>query len=318
MKEKVLVMGGSYFIGKKVVEVLLENNYDVYTLNRGSRKVEDKRIKNIICDRDNEESLITTLFSFTFDYVVDISGLNKDQVEKLLNALNLDKLKKYIFLSSSAVYDIENLHYPFKENMNLKENKIWTFYGKDKIEAEEYLKNNLINTNLTILRPPYVYGEDNYAQRESFIFDHLVNDKTIILPQNGERKLQFIYSKDLAEIINKLLKETKDKIDIYNVGNKDAITIKEWIYACAKVVNKEPKILEYDYKNDNISERDFFPFFDYDNVLDVSKINTIYSKETDFQEGLLNAYKWYLDNKDNIIFKANVIENEKMILDRNK
>ena len=39
MKKRVLVMGGSYFIGRRVVEVLVENNYEVYTLNRGTNNV---------------------------------------------------------------------------------------------------------------------------------------------------------------------------------------------------------------------------------------------------------------------------------------
>ena len=38
-KKRVLVMGGSYFIGRRVVEVLVENNYEVYTLNRGTNNV---------------------------------------------------------------------------------------------------------------------------------------------------------------------------------------------------------------------------------------------------------------------------------------
>lgn len=60
--------------------------------------------------------------------------------------------------------------------------------------------------------------------------------------------------------------------------------------------------------------RDFFPFNDYDNVLDVSKINKIYEKETNSIDGLEEAYKWYLDNTDEIVFKSSVTENEMGIL----
>ncbi len=62
------------------------------------------------------------------------------------------------------------------------------------------------NCDLIILRPLYVYGEYNYAQRESFIFEHLENNRLIIIPNKGELRLQFIYSTDLANIIVKLLK----------------------------------------------------------------------------------------------------------------
>ena len=55
--EKVLVMGGTYFIGKRIVEFLLKSNYDVYILNRGTREVNDSRIHQITCDRNNIEKM---------------------------------------------------------------------------------------------------------------------------------------------------------------------------------------------------------------------------------------------------------------------
>lgn len=57
MTKQVLVMGGSYFIGKKIVDVLLNNNYSVYTLNRGTKENIDKRIINLKCDRNNREQM---------------------------------------------------------------------------------------------------------------------------------------------------------------------------------------------------------------------------------------------------------------------
>lgn len=79
-------------------------------------------------------------------------------------------------------------------------------------------------------------------------------------------------------------------------------------------VNKKAKLIGYDYKKYNRDERELFPFYDYDNVLDVTKLNKIYNKETDFSEGLRMALEWYLNNKDNIIFKEDVEINEKNIL----
>ena len=167
-----------------------------------------------------------------------------------------------------------------------------------------------------MLRPPYVYGEDNYAQRESFIFEHICNDKPVLIPKSNT-KLQFIYTTDLAKIILELINKPLENINIYNVGNKEAVTAREWVEACSKAVGKPVNVIEYDYKLEGRGARDFFPFADYDNVLDVSKINKIYCEETDFIEGLKVAYKWYLDNKDNIVFKENVSENEKIILNSN-
>lgn len=316
MIKQVLVMGGSYFIGKKIVDVLLDNNYLVYTLNRGTREINDERVINLKCDRNDIEQMKNILSKYSFDIVIDVSGLNKLQIEILYNSLNKENLKEFVFISSSAVYDVENFSIPYKEGTPLKENKYWTSYGINKIEAENFLIQKFKNTqnNLLIIRPPYVYGENNYAQRESFIFEHICNDKSIIIPNNGSTCLQFIYVTDLANIILNLLNTKLDKISIFNVGNKKAVTIREWINCCANVVGKEAKTIKYDYKKYGRRERDFFPFFDYDNVLDTSKINKLYNNEIDFQAGLKNAFGWYCNNIYNIPFKENITYNEENIL----
>jgi len=60
---------------------------------------------------------------------------------------------------------------------------------------------------------------------------------------------------------------------------------------------------------DGRNVRDFYPFFDYDNVLDVSKINKIICKETNFEEGLTKCFAWFLKNRESISFKENVDKN---------
>lgn len=317
MKKKVLVMGGSYFIGKKIVDVILENDYLVYTLNRGTKENNDERVINLKCDRDNTEQMKDVLSKYSFDIVIDVSGLNKLQVEVLYNSLNKENLEKFVLISSSAVYDIEKLNIPYKEEDLLNENKYWTDYGRNKIESENFLIEKFQGSkmNLVVLRPPYVYGENNYAQRERFIFDHILNNKPIIIPNDGSANLQFIYTTDLANIIVNLINKDIETVSIFNVGNKKPITIREWVKSCSEVVGKKAKIVEYDYIHNNRIERDFFPFFNYDNVLDVSKINKIYSKETDFETGLKNSFVWYSNNVDSIIFKENISLNEKEILE---
>ncbi|MGL5084838.1 MAG: NAD-dependent epimerase/dehydratase family protein [Clostridium sp.] len=316
MEKKILVMGGSYFIGKKIVDIMVKNNYSVYTLNRGTIEELNPKVTNIKCDRNDHKKMNSVLQYYNFDIVVDVSGLDKLQAEILFNSLNKDTIKKFIYISSSAVYDVENFETPYSEETPVKVNKHWTSYAANKIEAEAYLEDKLKETeiDLVILRPSYVYGENNYAQRESFIFEHIVNDKPIIIPSDGGTYLQFIYTSDLANIVLKLINSKLHKVSIFNVGNKKPVTIKEWIQHCENVVCKKANIVEYDYVKGNRLERDFFPFYDYNNVIKVDKINELYHIETNFEEGLKTCYKWYCDNKEKIEFKANVSENEESII----
>ncbi len=349
MADKVLILGGSYFVGRKMVEFLAGHGYEVTVLNRGTKPLSVEGVRQICCDRNDGEGMKKALAGKVFDYVIDVSWQDVSWVEKLCGALSFDSVKKLVFISSSAVYDVEHLQIPFLETDALAENKYWTFYGKGKIDAESYYSEFLKDkkTELVILRPPYIYGEYNYAQRESLIFRQLMENKPVVIPKSNPRetlikafpspnlrseaatstanscdppeasmeahecfhRLQFIYTEDLAAIVECLLKSATGKESVFNVGNREAVTSREWVEACAKVAGKVPEIMELDYAEVGRNVRDFYPFFDYDNVLEVSKINKIVSKETEFEEGLRKSFAWFLENRENITFKANVDKN---------
>lgn len=312
--KRVLVLGGSYFIGKAITKELQNNGYDVTLLNRGSRLVEGT--KQLSCDRNNEKAMKSLLEGKVFDHVVDVSGLNKEQAQILCNSSAMQELKNMVFISSSAVYDVEHLKARFREQDRLKKNKFWGQYGTDKIEAECIYRQSMEKARipLVILRPPYVYGEENYAQRESFIFEHILQNKPVIVPST-DKKLQFIYAKDLAVIVRNMLERENKGSQIYNVGNRQYMTAKEWVQLCAQAVGKQVEIVNFDYKEHNRNVREFFPFHDYDNVLNVDKIQkTLHIEETDMLKGLENAYQWFLKERLQIPWKEEFRKAETEIL----
>ncbi|MBQ4531040.1 MAG: NAD-dependent epimerase/dehydratase family protein [Lachnospiraceae bacterium] len=311
--KRVLIAGGSYFIGKAITEKLVNSGYEVTLLNRGNNKVNG--VTQLICDRDQKEEMQTVLNGKKFDYLVDVSGMNGMQTEIICNSIDATELKKTIFISSSAVYDVEHLRARFREDDKLKVNKYWGEYGTNKIEAERTFKRFMEQKKipLTIIRPSYVYGEENYVQRESFIFEHILTNQPVILPDTN-KKLQFIYAKDLAMIVKTLLEKETEKTEIYNVGNSEYVTAKEWVLFCAEAMGKRVETVMFDYKKENMGVREFFPFHDYDNVLNVDKIKTICPEETDFLQGLKNAYQWFLKEREHIVWKEQVRKNETEIL----
>ena len=289
--KKALIMGGSYFIGKHVVDAL-KKDYQVTVLNRGSNPLNDPLINEITCDRNDGTLLKSLLKNTPFHYVVDISGYTKTQSELLLDALDLNSLETFVYISTSAAYNIQVLTPPFKETDALGGDSPFKDYAKNKIEAEQYLTQKLSEKALIIFRPPIVYGEDNYILRERLAF-YLVEHNLPIYVPKSDNTLSFVYVKDLAQEV-KLSLQGNIPSGIYNVGNTSPLTFTQWVNLCAKVMKKSPVIVYVDEKNPLLDVRYYFPFFTYDNILSVKKIKTYSPSETPFETGLKRAYDDYL------------------------
>lgn len=310
--QTVLVLGGSYFIGKRITEVLIQEGYQVFTLNRGSRPKAHPQVQELICDRNDAEAMRTVLAGRAFSYVVDVSGLNRLQAENLTQALDPAPLQGFVFISSSAVYAMEDpvqtpgaerVTVPIPEDAPTGPNAYWGDYGTHKIQAEQHYQ-AWAPCPLAILRPPYVYGESNYARRESWVFEHLRLGRPIVLPPHNSL-LQFIYTSDLAQIIVQLL--ARGVSGTFNVGNAKGISMRDWVLACAEAAGQQAQIVDCP-ADAPFAARQYFPFHDYDNVLKVDRIRTIYMEETLMRDGLARAYAWYLENRESIEFNPDMEE----------
>lgn len=290
--KKVLVTGGTVFVSRYIAEYYVAKGDEVYVLNRNSRK-QSKGVKLIQADRHN---LGEALRDYCFDIVID-TAYNADDVEKLLDALG--DYKDYILISSSAVYP-EYAPQPFKEDTILGVNKYWGEYGTDKIEAEATLLKR--NPNAYIVRPPYLYGQMNNVYREAFVFDCALSGRKFYLPKDGEMKLQFFHVHDLCRFIDILL-EKKPEQRIYNVGNKEAVSIREWGEICYQVTGKNAEFINV-YKD--VEQRNYFCFYDYEYYLDVSKQYELMEDVKSLKDGLKESLEWYVNNQDKVNKKAYV------------
>lgn len=284
--KKVLITGGTVFVSRYIAEYYVGKNYDVYVLNR-NRKVQSTGVKLIKADRHD---IGDVLRNFHFDVVID-TAYTSDDVQKLLDALG--SYEDYILISSSAVYP-ENALQPFKEDTPLALNKYWGKYGTDKIEAEAALLNR--NPNAYILRPPYLYGQMNNVYREAFVFDCALAGRKFYLPKDGEMKLQFFHIHDLCKFIDILLAH-KPAQNIFNVGNKDAISIREWVELCYRIVGCQAKC-ENVYGE--TEQKNYFCFYDYEYYLDVSKQYKLMQDVKSMSEGLEESFEWYKSNAEKV------------------
>lgn len=285
--KKILVTGGTTFVSKYVAQYFVNSGYEVYVLNRNT-KPQVPGVKLIEADRHNMGSLLKDTH---FDIVADITAYNAEDIIDLYDALG--SFDQYIMISSSAVYPEYGIQ-PFLEDSEKAPNKFWGAYGTDKIAAEEVLLERV--PDAYILRPPYLYGPMNNVYREAFVLDCALADRKFYLPKDGDMKLQFFHVKDLCKLMEVIIKD-KPSEHVYNVGNKEIISIKDWVTACYKVLGKTPTFVNV---YDDIEQRNYFSFYNYEYYLDVTRQTKIYTNTIHLEEGLKESADWYLQNKDQV------------------
>ena len=285
--KKILVTGGTTFVSKYVAEYFVNADYEVFVLNRNS-KPQVQGVKLIEGDRHNLNGVLKDTF---FDAVADITAYNDKDIIDFVKELG--SFDKYIMISSSAVYS-EYGFQPFLEESEKSENKFWGVYGTNKIAAEKALLERV--KDAYILRPPYLYGPMNNVYREAFVFDCALAYRKFYLPQDGSMKLQFFHVKDLCRLMETIIKENP-KEHILNVGNAEAVSIKDWVTKCYESLGKIPEFVNV---YEEVEQRNYFSFYNYEYYLDVSRQNKIYPETISLEDGLRDSLKWYLEHSTEV------------------
>ncbi|MCI8507468.1 MAG: NAD-dependent epimerase/dehydratase family protein [Lachnospiraceae bacterium] len=283
-KKKILITGGTVFVSKYAAKYYVQKGDEVYVLNRNTKK----QVEGVHLIEADRNDLGDSLKDYDFDVVLDITAYNKADICNLVQSLG--SFGQYIMISSSAVYP-ETDPQPFIENGVLGPNTFWGQYGTDKIEAEKTLLKMV--PNAYILRPPYLYGPMNNVYREAFVFECAMRNRAFWLPKDGSMKLQFFHVKDLCKLMDVMI-NNKPSEHILNVGNAEAVSIKDWVWKCYACFNKVPSFVNV---YDDIEQRNYFSFYNYEYYLDVERQHKIYSETIPLEEGLREAAEWYLANE---------------------
>lgn len=283
----ILVTGGTTFVSKYVAEYFVEHAYEVYVLNRNTKP----QVEGVSLIEGDRHELGDRLKKMHFDVVADITAYNARDIAGLCDALG--SFQQYLMISSSAVYPEYGIQ-PFQEDSPKAENKFWGTYGTDKTEAENELLKRI--PDAYILRPPYLYGPMNNVYREAFVFDCAKSDRKFYLPGDGEMNLQFLHVKDLCRFMEILI-ETKPQEHIFNVGNAESISIKEWVTMCYDCFHKNPEFVKV---SKNIEQRNYFSFYDYEYALDVQKQQQLLPDTVPLADGLMECSNWYMDHENEV------------------
>ena len=276
---KILITGGTVFVSRFAAQYFVNAGHEVWVLNRNTRP----QVPGVHLVEADRNQIGDKLRGQVFDAVIAVNTYTKQDAQDLVEAL--DAVKDFIFISSSAVYP-ETLPQPFTEEQECGYNAIWGAYGWNKLEAENWLREQV--PQAYILRPPYIYGPMETIYRAPFVFECAQGGRSFCLPGEGEEKLQFFHVEDLCRFMEILL-ERKPEQKIWNVGNPEPVTVRQWVELCYEAAESP---LETVCVHDH-PQRCFFPFHEYEYFLDVTKQMTLMPELKPLAQGIREEYDWY-------------------------
>ncbi|MBG1261961.1 NAD-dependent epimerase/dehydratase family protein [Nostoc commune] len=252
---RILIMGGTRFIGVYLTQLLVEQGHEVVLFNRGNRPAPSlEGVGQIIGDRTDATQLKAKLSQENFDVIFDNNARELTDTQPLAEIFQ-DRVQHFVYMSSAGVY-LKSDQLPHVEG-DLVDPKS---RHKGKHETEAYLTQ--LGLPFTSIRPTYIYGPRNYNELESWFFDRVVRDRPIPIPGNGLHITQLGHVKDLALAMTQVLGNEQAIGEIYNISGDRFVTFDGLARASAIAAGKSPdavKIVHYDPKKFDFGKRKAFP-----------------------------------------------------------
>jgi 2'-hydroxyisoflavone reductase len=248
---KLLVLGGTRYLGPAVVRSALARGHELTLFNRGKTQANlfpglSRRLGNRFPERDTG---LSALDSGEWDAVLDLCGQYPRIVEASAKLL-AGRVGRYLFVSSISVYrnyqlvgldeqaEVRPVPETYEEFPDLVEND-WATYGGRKVGSENAVS-RLFGDRATIVRPCSICGGENNDGSGAYWASRLYRDERVLLPGNGSDPTQLIDVDDLADFI--VLSVERDLGGAYNlVGPAERLTFGDYIAEAARVVNSRAR-----------------------------------------------------------------------------
>jgi 2'-hydroxyisoflavone reductase len=226
----ILVLGGTRFIGRHIVERLALAGHRVVCFHRGRTVCE---LPSDVEQRygDRNESLSTVAAAY-WDAIVDTSGYRSEQIQRSLE-LETDR---YLFISTANVYG-DLTHSGVSESSPTIESfdpaDEAAAYGGNKAACERMVIGRY-PTQSTIFRPGLVAGQWDYTGRVTYWCRRFLRGGTVLAPDSPTRQIQLIDAADIARFAERVL--SKNITGIFNtVGPARAATMADFLRQCELV-----------------------------------------------------------------------------------
>ena len=282
---KILVMGGTRFVGRPLVARLQAQGHALTLFTRGKNPV-PAGVEHVCGDRSSDEGL-SALQGRSFDVIVDSSGRKQEDSSRVVDITGAP-CHRFVYVSSAGVY-ADSDQWPLDESSPTDPQS----RHAGKADTEAWLRREGIA--FTSFRPTYIYGPGNYNPVERWFFDRIVHNRPIPLPGDGSTITQLGHVEDLAEAMARCIEVDAAANRIYNCSGKQGITFRGLIRSAAVACGRDPDGL--DLRSFNPSELDpkarkAFPLRLNHFLTDITRVERelAWQPSFDLAKGLADSY----------------------------
>lgn len=231
---KILVMGGTRFVGRPLVELLQAAGHELTLFTRGRNPV-PADVEHLVGDRGSVEGL-EPLRGRAFEVIVDSSGRSLADTQAVIERTGAPE-HRLVYVSSAGVYADSEL-WPLDESSPTDP----ASRHAGKAETEDWLRRQGIA--FTSFRPTYIVGPGNYNPVESWFFDRIVHGRPVPLPGDGSTITQLGHVRDLAAAMARCIEVDAAANRIYNCSGRQGITFRGLVAAAARAAGVDPAAVE--------------------------------------------------------------------------
>lgn len=244
---KVLMIGGTGTISMAITRLLCQSGWEVYLLNRGSRRAEAPAgIHWIQADMNEEAAVQQAIQGLQFDCVCQFIGFEPWQVERDIRLFS-GKTKQYLYTSSASAYHKPGADYRITEGTTLA-NPYWQ-YSRNKIACEEVLMKAYREQQfpVTIIRPSHTYDNRSvplgvHGDKGSFqVLKRMLEGKPVIIHGDGTSLWTMTHNTDFAKGYVGLMGNPHAIGEAFQITNDEALTWNQIYSTIARCLGVELK-----------------------------------------------------------------------------
>lgn len=256
---RILIIGGTRFIGPCVVEQLLALNHEIALFHRSAIPTVQSQTHHILGDRKEIMNFRNQFRDFSPDLVLDMIPKTELEAKELADSIRRIA-KRIVSISSQDVYRAYGIligteagslqSVPIQESSVLRE-KLFP-YREQEAGMEDYEKilvERVVMTDPdfagTILRLPMVYGPRDRQHRLASYLKRMDDKRSAIILEKGFGNWRWSrsYVENVAHAITLAVTDSQASGCIFNVSEPDTVTMTEWISRIGKLVNWSGEIL---------------------------------------------------------------------------